>query len=340
MQVQIRENYSLKGYNTFGIEAAARYFAAFHNTDELTDLLRGPRLDEGLPVLVIGGGSNLLLTKDFNGIVLKNEIGEIRVSGEDAHHTFITAGGGVNWHELVRYCVDHGYGGLENLSLIPGSVGAAPMQNIGAYGVEIKDIFHNLEAYRIEDGSIEDFGLEDCQFGYRESVFKLALKGKYIITEVTFRLPKSPRFNTSYGAIQTELQKMGVSTLSIAAISQAVINIRTSKLPDWKRLGNAGSFFKNPQVSKDFYLRLKEAYPEVVGFEQEHSVKLAAGWLIEQCGWKGARKGDAGCYEKQALVLVNYGNATGAEIFDLSEEILSSVYEKFGVRLEREVNIY
>jgi UDP-N-acetylmuramate dehydrogenase len=229
---------------------------------------------------------------------------------------------------------------LENLSLIPGSVGAAPMQNIGAYGVEIKDVFHSLKACRIEDGVIEEFMLEDCQFGYRESIFKTSLKGKYIITEVTFRLSKKPHFNTSYGAIQAELQTMGVSTLSVAAISQAVINIRTSKLPDWKMLGNAGSFFKNPQVSKAVYQELKEAYPDIVGFEQAQSVKLAAGWLIEQCGWKGVRKGDAGCYEKQALVLVNYGNATGAEIFDLSEEILTSVYEKFRVCLEREVNIY
>ncbi len=340
MQVPIRENYSLKGYNTFGIDVAARYFASFHNGDELTHLLRNPLLDGSFPLLVIGGGSNVLLTKDFNGMVLQNEIGGISVSGEDEEHIYVTAGGGVDWHQLVRYCVDHHYGGLENLSLIPGSVGAAPMQNIGAYGVEIKDVFHSLQAYRIEDGNMENFSLEDCQFGYRESIFKLALKGKYIITEVTFRLFKTPRFNTSYGAIQTELQNMGVSTLSLSAISQAVINIRTSKLPDWKRLGNAGSFFKNPQVSPAFYKQLKEAHPGVVGFEQEHSVKLAAGWLIEQCGWKGVRKGDAGCYEKQALVLVNYGNATGAEIFDLSEEILISVYKKFGVRLEREVNIY
>ena len=340
MQVQIRENYSLKRHNTFGIAAAARYFAAFHTVEELTALLRNPLLHQELPVLIVGGGSNLLLTKDFDGIVLKNEIEGIRVSGEDEHHIFITAGGGVNWHHLVQYCVAHNYGGLENLSLIPGSVGAAPMQNIGAYGVEIKDVFHSLKACRIADGSIEDFGLEDCHFGYRESIFKLRLKGKYIITEVTFRLSKNPVFNTSYGAIQNELLKMGVSNLSIAAISQAVINIRTSKLPDWKKLGNAGSFFKNPQVSKAFYQQLKQSFPEVVGFEQEESVKLAAGWLIEQCGWKGARRGDAGCYDKQALVLVNYGNATGAEIFNLSEEILVSVYEKFGVRLEREVNIY
>jgi UDP-N-acetylmuramate dehydrogenase len=238
------------------------------------------------------------------------------------------------------HCVENGFAGLENLSLIPGNVGASPMQNIGAYGVEVKDVFHQLEAFHLEDRSSKTFSLEECEFGYRESVFKRRYKGQYVITSVTYRLNKTPVYHTSYGAIQQELEKMGVQELSINAISQAVINIRSSKLPDPKTIGNAGSFFKNPYVDKSHFATLQQEYPSIPAFpHNESSVKVPAGWLIEQCGWKGYRKGDAGCYDKQALVLVNYGNAKGEEIYALSEEILQSVKIRFNITLEREVNI-
>lgn len=335
----LQENISLKPYNTFGIEASARYYAAFHNVDALAELLN-PILQTLNEKLILGGGSNILLTKDVDGMVLHNRIGGIEVVDEDNRHVYVKAGAGENWHQFVLYCIDHGLAGVENLSLIPGSVGASPMQNIGAYGVEIKDVFHELEAYHLQDNALQRFSLNDCQFGYRESIFKRKYKGQFVITSVTYRLHKHPQFNTSYGAIQQELDAMGVQALSIGLIAQAVINIRSSKLPDWKVVGNAGSFFKNPVVSSTQFRQLKEQFPGVVAYPvDEHTTKLAAGWLIEQCGWKGVRRGDAGCYPKQALVLVNYGHATGAEIYALSEEIIQSVAQKFGVVLEREVNI-
>jgi UDP-N-acetylmuramate dehydrogenase len=249
-------------------------------------------------------------------------------------------GAGENWHGLVMYCIEQGYAGVENLSLIPGNVGASPMQNIGAYGVELKDVFYELEAFHITDKYLRTFSAEDCAFGYRESVFKSRYKNQFVICNVTFRLNKQPKYNTSYGAIQQELDCLGVTELSIKIISQAVVNIRSSKLPDPKILGNAGSFFKNPQIGVQQFEEQKQTFSSIVGFPVgTDSIKLAAGWLIEQCGWKGYRKGDAGCYEKQALVLVNYGNATGKEILELSEQVILSVKEKFGIHLEREVNI-
>lgn len=337
--MQIRENSSLRPYNTFNIDATARYFTTFQNTGELTELLSMQQY-EAVPKLVLGGGSNILLTKDFDGLVMKNEIGGIEVIEENDAHVYVKAGAGVNWHQLVQYCVERGFAGMENLSLIPGNVGASPMQNIGAYGVEIKDIFHQLEAYHLGEQRVVSFSLNDCEFGYRESVFKRKYKGQFVITSVTYRLNKKPVFHTSYGAILEELEKMGAEKLSIAAISQAVINIRSSKLPDPKEVGNAGSFFKNPAVEKSHFLFLQTNYPSIPSypFDAEH-VKVPAGWLIQQCGWKGYRRGDAGCYPKQALVLVNYGNATGKEIYALSEEILQSVKTKFSIDLEREVNI-
>ena len=290
--------------------------------------------------LILGGGSNILFTKNFDGIVLKNEIKGIELVSEDDEHIYVKAGAGENWHQFVLYCIQQNYAGVENLSLIPGCVGASPMQNIGAYGVEIKDVFHQLEAFHLDDKTLKTFRLSECELGYRESVFKRKLKDQFIIISVTYKLRKKPVFNISYGAIQQELDKMAVQQLSIAAISQAVINIRSSKLPDWKVVGNAGSFFKNPQIQKHKFLELKEVFPGIVGYAAgEEYIKLAAGWLIEQCGWKGYRKGDAGCYPKQALVLVNYGAATGEEIYYLSEQIIESVQQKFGVTLEREVNI-
>lgn len=337
--MNVQENISLKQYNTFGIEAKAKYFAAFGNLAQLEELLNS-KLQTPNSKLILGGGSNILLTKDFDGIVLKNEIRGIKIVKEDEEHIYINAGAGVNWHEFVLYCVNHNYAGVENLSLIPGNVGASPMQNIGAYGVEIKDVFYELEAFHKHDRTVEKFLLKDCGFGYRESVFKNKYKGQFVITSVSYRLNKKPSFNTSYGAINQELEKLGVRELSVQAISQAVINIRTSKLPDPKDIGNAGSFFKNPIIPNGQYFGLKKAFPNMVAFPSGNDhTKLAAGWLIEQCGWKGYRKGDAGCYSNQALVLVNYGSAKGQEVFDLSAQIIESVRNKFGVQLEREVNI-
>ncbi len=334
--MQLTENFSLKPYNTFGIPVMAKYFAAFANTHELAELLETKREHH----LILGGGSNILFTKNYDGLVLKNEIAGIEKINEDDAYVYVRAGAGVGWHEFVLYCITNNLAGVENLSLIPGSVGASPMQNIGAYGVEIKDVFYELEAYNIEEKKLVSFSKNDCAFGYRESIFKNKYKGQFVITSVTFQLNKIPTYNTSYGAIETELEKMGVQSPSIKAISDAVINIRQSKLPDPKIIGNAGSFFKNPTIPNTQFEKLKTEFPNIVGYPVgENETKLAAGWLIEQCGWKGYRKGDAGCHEKQALVLVNYGNAIGEEILQLSENIIDSVKLMFDVELHREVNV-
>ncbi len=334
--MQLQENFSLKSLNSFGIDVWAKYFSRFSTTDELADIL-DTKIKKHL---LLGGGSNILFTKNFEGLVLKNEIAGIEKIREDEKHVYIKAGAGVAWHDFVLYCIEHNYAGTENLSLIPGSVGASPMQNIGAYGVEIKDIFHSLQAYHFQEKTLVDFSNKDCEFGYRESVFKNQFRNQFVITNVTYRLNKIPTFNTSYGAIETELQKMGVTSPSIKAISDAVIKIRQSKLPDPAIVGNAGSFFKNPTIPNEQFVALKKEFPLMVGYAVgENETKLAAGWLIEQCGWKGYRNGDAGCHEKQALVLVNHGHATGEEILQLSEKIIASVKMQFGVGLSREVNI-
>ena len=335
--MNIQQNISLRPYNTFGIDVNARMFAQFGNAAGLEEVLRSLSPAQQM---ILGGGSNILFTGDFNGLVLKNNITGIDVVDEDDEHVYLKVGAGENWHRFVMYCIDNNLAGVENLSLIPGNVGASPMQNIGAYGVEMKEVFHDLEAMHLHEKEVQLFTLNDCEFGYRDSVFKRKYKDQFAILTVTFRLNKTPKFNTSYGAIEQELDKMGVKNLSIKAISQAVINIRSSKLPDPAVIGNAGSFFKNPTVNASFFESLKKQFPSIVGYKVgDDAVKLAAGWLIEQCGWKGYRKGDAGCHAKQALVLVNYGNASGGEIYDLSGEIVESVRNKFGVELEREVNI-
>jgi UDP-N-acetylmuramate dehydrogenase len=335
--MQIQQNISLKAFNTFGIDAKAGFFASFSNITELTELMAN---NQRLTTLILGGGSNILFTGNFDGLVLKNEMKGIEKINEDNEYVYIKAGAGENWHRFVLYCIEHNWAGVENLSLIPGNTGAGPMQNIGAYGAEIKEAFHELEAFHLQDRAIVKFGLADCEFSYRESVFKRKYKDQFAILSVTFKLRKYPLFNTSYGAIVQELEKAGVKELSIKAISDAVIRIRSSKLPDPAVIGNAGSFFKNPQVPGFQFQTLKNQFPSIVGYPAtDGSVKLAAGWLIEQCGWKGYRKGDAGCHAKQALVLVNYGHASGKEIYDLSTAILQSVKEKFDVQLEREVNI-
>ncbi len=341
--MNIQENISLKKFNTFGIDATARYFSGFNSVSELPELLASSSFNiqhSSFNIFVLGGGSNILFTKNVNGLVLKNEIMGIEKIKEADDFVYIKAGAGENWHRFVLYCLEHNYAGVENLALIPGNVGASPMQNIGAYGVEIKDVFHSLEAFSIEEKRSVVFNKVDCAFGYRESIFKNKYAGKFIITSVTYKLSKKPVFNTSYGAIDLELKKMNVPALSITAIAQAVMNIRRSKLPDPAVIGNAGSFFKNPEVEKEVFDLLKEKFPGIVGYPTvPGKIKLAAGWLIEQAGWKGYRAGDAGCHEKQALVLVNYGNASGEKILELSAEIIQSVYEKFNVSLEKEVNV-
>ncbi len=341
--MNIQENFSLKRYNTFGIDARAKYFASFTTLNELEESFEFAKPSSSSlhpSTLILGGGSNILFTKDFDGLVVKNELMGIERMGEDENYVYVKSGAGESWHQLVLYCIENNLGGVENLSLIPGSVGASPMQNIGAYGVEIKDVFHSLDAWHTSDKQLISFNTVDCEFGYRESIFKSKFKNQFVITDVTFRLLKNPVFNTSYGAIEQELEKMGVTDLNIQAISQAVINIRRSKLPDPAVIGNAGSFFKNPEIETAQFNQLKITHPGMVGYAlPDGKVKLAAGWLIEKCGWKGYRRGDAGCHAKQALVLVNYGNAAGEEIYDLSTQIITSVQKKFGVELSREVNV-
>jgi len=332
--IPVTENVSLKAYNSFGIDVKARWMAPITSPEDLAELTQwaGHR-----PLLVLGGGSNVLFTRDVDGLVLLNEIKGIELVDEDVDYVYVRAGAGENWDGLVQYCIGRNWAGLENLSLIPGNVGAAPMQNIGAYGVEIRDVFWALEAWSLAERRVKTFTLEECEFGYRESVFKRRLKGQYVILNVVLRLRKKPIFHTSYGAIREEL---GDREPSIRLIADAVIRIRRSKLPDPAEIGNAGSFFKNPTVQTFVYTELKRQHPGIVGYETvAGDVKLAAGWLIEQCGWKGVRRGDAGVHAKQALVLVNYGNASGGEIYALSEAVLQSVQDRFGITLEREVNI-
>lgn len=334
----IEHNISLKPYNTFGIDVKAKSFGRFGSLEELKNLLRNR--DQETPLFILGGGSNILLTKDLPFFVLKNEISGMEIVEETETAVVVKVGSGVEWHAFVRYTVENGWGGIENMSLIPGSVGASPMQNIGAYGAEIKDTFVSLEALHIDSLELHTFNKEQCQFGYRESVFKRALKNQYVIVSVSYQLSKNPVINTTYGAIQSEIEVMGVSELTVDTVSQAVMNIRRSKLPDPKVLGNAGSFFKNPVVSKAVFDQIAANYPDAPHYPQENGEeKLAAGWLIEKAGWKGKRIGNCGVHEKQALVLVNYGGATGHEIYDLSTLIIEDIHSKFGVMLEREVNI-
>lgn len=331
----VQHQYPLQSLNTFGIKAHAEHFSSFSSKEELIELLGKTQK----PLTILGGGSNILLTKDISGTVLKNEISEIEITHEDNDSLTVKVGGGVVWHDFVMWSIEHNLGGIENLSLIPGSVGAAPMQNIGAYGVEIKSVFEELEAVHIDNKTVKTFSNTDCQFAYRYSIFKGELKGQYIICHVTFKLSKHPQFNTSYGAIEEELKAMGASK-SLESVSQAVINIRQRKLPNPKDIGNSGSFFKNPTIPKAKFEQLKTQFPNIVGYPNgEQSVKVAAGWLIDHAGWKGYRKGDAGVHKNQALVLVNYGTAQGNEILTLSKNIQKSIQETFGIELEAEVNI-
>lgn len=336
--MEIQHSINLKPYNTFGIDAIAKSFSRFSSVEELKSLLTQKKEHQ---LFILGGGSNILLTKDVDELVLRNEIKGIDTISQDGKAIILKVGAGEVWHEFVLYCVNHGYAGIENLSLIPGSVGASPMQNIGAYGVEVKDVIEKVEAFHIETMELHTFNNADCQFGYRESVFKRALKGQYIITHVYFKLSTNPSINTSYGAIESELHTKGITKPSIKDVSNAVIAIRQSKLPDPKQIGNAGSFFKNPVVPTILFENIKTQYPSVPSYPAEKGfVKVPAGWLIEQAGWKGKTFKNYGVHKNQALVLVNYGGATGKEIWDLSSQIVADIHQKFGIELEREVNVY
>jgi len=336
--MRIFENFSLKSHNTFGVEVSADYFVDIESERDLQELFSDERWINS-PRLILGGGSNMLFTKDFEGLVIHLKIKGLstEIDGDDV---FVRAGAGIVWNDLVNYCVDNDYAGIENLSLIPGSVGASPVQNIGAYGVELQDIFHSCRAFEISTGEIRVFTKEDCVFSYRDSVFKSSLKGLFIITEVTFKLSKQFKPKLSYGAITEELSKREIISPNIKQLSQVISHIRVSKLPDPTTIGNAGSFFKNPIIPDGEFNKLKLYFPDIVHFAAgEGHTKLSAGWLIEQCGWKGKVVGNTGTWKNQALVLVNHGNASGDEIFQFSSSIIGSVYAKFGVQLEREVNI-
>lgn len=336
----MQENFSLKPYNTFGVDAKAKYFAEINDVEELKEAINFSR-SQDLKLLFLGGGSNVLFTQDFDGLVIKLNLKRISKENFSENEVLVTAKAGENWHEFVMYCLDKNLGGLENLSLIPGNVGTSPMQNIGAYGTEIKDVFVECKVLNLDTLEIEAFNLQQCKFGYRDSIFKQEGKGKYVILEVSFRLSrKDHRIKTEYGAIQTELENLGIENPTIQDISKAVINIRQSKLPDPKQIGNAGSFFKNPTIPLSQFEDLKQKFENIQGYPNGKFVKVPAGWLIEQCGWKGKQIGNVASHKLQSLVIVNAtGKATGKEIFDFSTEIINSVKEKFGIELEREVNI-
>lgn len=334
--MNIQSAVNLKNFNTFGISVEASQFISI---DKLEDLL-ALKLYSTSEYLVLGGGSNVLFTQAPKGLVIKMNLKGIEVISVNDSEVLVKVAAGEIWHEFVLHAIENNWGGIENMSLIPGSVGASPMQNIGAYGVEIKDVFDSLEAFHIDTKEIHTFSKEECNFGYRESVFKRRLKGQYIITSVTYRLQKNPTINTSYGAITDELAKNNITNPTIKDVSNAVITIRQSKLPDPKEIGNAGSFFKNPVISTDLFTLVQEQYPSIPSYPNgKDLVKVPAGWLIEQAGWKGKTLDNYGVHKNQALVLVNYGGATGQEIYDLSSAIIQSIQEKFGIELEREVNI-
>jgi UDP-N-acetylmuramate dehydrogenase len=333
----IYRNFSLKSFNTYGLDYRADIFISLDSEEEAEQLIKsGNQIT--YPILILGGGSNLLFISDFNGVLIHPLFEGINIEEEKPDYVIVSAGAGMNWDSFVKWAVNHGFGGIENLSLIPGNVGASPVQNIGAYGVEVKNTIYKVRAVSLTDGKLREFSNAECRFGYRDSIFKKDLKGKYLITRVFYRLTTIPSFVTEYGSLRDEAEKLGFLTLK--RVRKAVINIRKSKLPDPSVIANAGSFFKNPVVSISEAEILRYKYPDIPSYtDPSGAIKLAAGWLIEQCGWKGKRIGDAGVHDKQALVLVNHGKATGKEIYDLSERIRESVYEKFGVKLEREVEI-
>ncbi|WP_186756775.1 UDP-N-acetylmuramate dehydrogenase [Echinicola salinicaeni] len=337
--MKIQENISLKPYNTFQIDKKARFFTKVKSKEELVEAIEFSKT-MNIPLLFLGGGSNILITKDVFALVVKIDINGIEVTKENDDHVWVRVGAGEIWHEFVLKAIQNQWAGIENLSLIPGTVGASPMQNIGAYGVEIKEVFDHLEAINRGTLKSELFDSQKCNFGYRESIFKNKEKDNYVITHVTFKLSKKPKFNISYGAINETLKEMGISDdqLNIKAISDAVISIRESKLPNPKEIGNAGSFFKNPTISSEQFEELKKQYPDIPGYSQETGIKVPAAWLIEKSGWKGKTFGPIGVHKRQPLVLVNYGNGDGETIKALAERIQKDIKEKFNILLSPEVN--
>ncbi|MBO6879023.1 UDP-N-acetylmuramate dehydrogenase [Winogradskyella sp.] len=334
----IEKNVSLKPFNTFGIDAKATSYCNISTVEELKSILEQQYQN---PFFILGGGSNMLLTKDIEALVLHINLKGITVESETDDKVIVKAMAGENWHDFVLWCLDHNYGGIENLSLIPGNVGTAPIQNIGAYGVELKDVFVSCEAMHVESQTLKTFTKEDCKFDYRESIFKQELKGKYIITSVNFELSKtSHKLHMDYGAIKDQLKLSGVTNPTISDVSEAVIAIRQSKLPDPKEIGNSGSFFKNPIISKAQFQKLKKNFPEVPSYKvSDESIKVPAGWLIEKAGFKGKRFNNYGVHNKQALVLVNYGNAKGSDIYDMALLIKKTIKRIFDITIETEVNI-
>jgi len=334
----ILHNYSLKNHNTFGVTAKAKYFASFNSEQELTELLKN-NICKTEPLFILGGGSNILLTKDFKGIVLANKIKGINIISEDKHSTSITVGAGEVWHDFVLWSIQKSLSGIENLALIPGLIGASPMQNIGAYGTEVKEVITKVSYIEIESGVKKEITNKECRFGYRNSIFKEELKGKAVITEVVYKLSKTPLNNIKYGSITDELKRLEKEP-SPSSIAEAVINIRSSKLPDPKVLGNSGSFFTNPIIEIHEFEKLKKEFPDIIGYKvSDTEAKISAGWLIDNVELKGYRKSDAGVHKNHALVLVNYGNATGLEIINLAREIQQTVKDKYGISIETEVNI-
>lgn len=337
--MKIIQDFSLKNYNTFHIDVKSKHFCEIKSLEELQELF-SHEIFQNNKRLILGGGSNILFTSDFKGLVIKNSIPGIEEIQEDAGHVIIKAGAGVVWDDLVTYCVNKNYGGIENLSLIPGTTGAAPIQNIGAYGAELKDVFHSLEGIFIKDNRVKEFSKKECYFGYRNSIFKDELKDKFLITSVTLKLNKNPKINIEYSALKEALKNHNKEDLTVAKISKVVKDVRNSKLPDPVKLGNAGSFFKNPEVDKETLERLESEFEDIISFKiDKDTYKIPAGWLIEKCGLKGYTKGNIGTYEKQALVIINYGNASGKSIYIFSDYIKEKVFNKFKIELEREVNV-
>jgi UDP-N-acetylmuramate dehydrogenase len=334
--MHLQQNVSLKPYNTFGIDVSAAYFTEISDVNDLAEITDLPQ-----PKRIIGGGSNILLTKPVEDLVIHNKLKGIDIEKEDDSHVWIRVQSGEIWHDFVLYAINKGWGGIENLALIPGTAGASPMQNIGAYGVEAREAIESVTFWYWSEKTFLTYANRECEFGYRDSIFKRHLKDKAFISSVVYKLDKQPKYNTSYGAVEKELESMGVQELSVKAIAYAIIHIRTSKLPDPKVIGNAGSFFKNPTVHQKVFVILQGKYPGIPHYKVNETLyKIPAGWLIEQCGWKGYKTGDTGVHAKQALVLVNFGNAKGSEIWKLSGDIINSVRERFGIELEREVQVW
>ena len=337
--MKIYEDFKLLNYNTFGVESTSKYYIEISSEEALRNVSKLNHFKKN-PVLILGGGSNILFTKNFDGLVISNKIRGREIIFQNSDYVYLKVGAGENWHDLVMYCVDKGWGGIENLSLIPGNTGTAPMQNIGAYGVEIKETFLELEAFEIKTGKTIKFLKSDCNFGYRESIFKNEKKNQYVILNITLKLNKKPEINISYGDVIKILEDNNIKNPTIKDVSNAIISIRKLKLPDPNKIGNCGSFFKNPIIEKNQLKIIQKKYPNIVYYKiNESKVKIAAGWLIEKAGWKGKTFNNYGVHKNQALVLVNYGNAKGSEIYELSEKIIVDIYQKFQISLEREVNI-